>query len=64
VDPVQDEMLANFVVDSHFKSHPKHNENDDDPEQKEELSDPEVIMILNSLLHFCLFSKGHSWSTV
>lgn len=53
VDPVQDEMLANFVVESHFKSHPKHNKSDDDPEQKEEATDPEVIVhTLDLLLYF------------
>lgn len=29
VDPVTDEMLAKFVVDSHFKSQPKGANNDD-----------------------------------
>lgn len=29
VDPVTDEMLARFVVDSHFKSQPKGTNNDD-----------------------------------
>lgn len=31
MDPVTDEMLANFVVDSHFKSQPKGGHSDDKP---------------------------------
>lgn len=42
VDPVQDEMLATFVVDSHFKSHPKHQDSDDDPQSMPMPTDDEV----------------------
>lgn len=49
VDPVTDEMLANFVIDSHFKSHPKGSHLDDrapnDSEEDARASmpvDPEV----------------------
>lgn len=50
VDPVADEMLAKFVVDSHFKSQPKGANIDDRPlsESQEDvqasagLVDPEV----------------------
>ena len=46
VDPVRDEMLAKFVVDSHFRSQPKGSEEmnmdgDDAPASLENL-DPEV----------------------
>ncbi|CAM8902433.1 unnamed protein product [Rhodiola kirilowii] len=50
VDPVIDEMLANFVIDSHFKSHPKGTHLDDrslnDSEEDGQTSmpvDPEIL---------------------
>lgn len=51
VDPVVDEMLAKFVVDSHFKSQPKGANLDDKPvgNSQEDIkasakpSDPEVL---------------------
>lgn len=51
MDPVQDEMLASFVVDSHFKSHPKHQDSDDDQQSRpvttdEEVSDYKAYLIL------------------
>lgn len=50
VDPVADEMLAKFVVDSHFKSQPKGtniddrslNESQDDIQASARPTDPEV----------------------
>ncbi|GAB2292715.1 hypothetical protein Dimus_026952 [Dionaea muscipula] len=51
VDPVTDEMLAKFVVDSHFKSQPKGaniedkslNTSTDDPDDLSNQVDPEII---------------------
>lgn len=45
MDPVQDEMLATFVVDSHFKSHPKHQNSDDDSRSAPVTADEEVSML-------------------
>lgn len=42
MDPVQDEMLATFVVDSHFRSHPKHQDSDDDQQSIPATTDEEV----------------------
>lgn len=50
VDPVADEMLAKFVVDSHFKSQPKGasiddkslSESQDDVQPSVDAADPEV----------------------
>jgi len=56
VDPVQDEMLATFVVDSHFKSHPKHHDSDDDPQSIPVTTDEEVILTsFNNLVLFLSF---------
>lgn len=48
VDPVTDEMLAKFVVDSHFKSQPKGANNDDKSVSESQdasgmPTDPEVL---------------------
>jgi DNA replication licensing factor MCM2 len=46
VDPVTDEMLAKFVVDSHFKSQPKGGNNDSVSESQDASgmpTDPEVL---------------------
>lgn len=44
VDPIADEMLANFVVDSHFKSQPKGAViSDEELSQQSILDDPEVL---------------------
>lgn len=48
VDPVTDEMLAKFVVDSHFKSQPKGGNleerplDEEDAESSDRTVDPEV----------------------
>jgi DNA replication licensing factor MCM2 len=49
VDPVTDEMLAKFVVDSHFKSQPKGANNDDKSVSESQdasgmPTDPEVLV--------------------
>jgi DNA replication licensing factor MCM2 len=49
VDPVTDEMLAKFVVDSHFKSQPKGANNDDKSASESQdasgmPTDPEVLV--------------------
>lgn len=55
MDPVQDEMLANFVVDSHFKSHPKHQDSDDQ-QSRPVITDPEVsYVVMNPPGSFCVF---------
>ena len=59
VDPVRDEMLAKFVVDSHFRSQPKGSEEmnmdgDDAPASLENL-DPEV----NFGMFFLRYSNLH-----
>lgn len=58
VDPVTDEMLATFVVDSHFKSQPKGANQDDksfsesqDVHASAVPADPEVFP--KNLLVFC-----------
>lgn len=53
VDPVTDEMLAKFVVDSHFKSQPKGaniddksiNESQEDSQDSTRPLDPEVVLL-------------------
>lgn len=47
VDPVIDEMLATFVVDSHFKSQPKGANLDDASANSQGEEDPESIMPLD-----------------
>ncbi len=42
VDPVMDEMLATFVVDSHFKSHPRANHVEEETRTRDESADKEV----------------------
>ncbi len=42
VDPVMDEMLATFVVDSHFKSHPRANHVEEETRTRNESADKEV----------------------
>lgn len=47
VDPVMDEMLARFVVDSHFKSHPKTVNQEAGAEARaDHVADPEVAHFL------------------
>lgn len=63
VDPVTDEMLAKFVVDSHFKSQPKGANMDDITldESQEDIQastspvDPDVYTIYYSVSHLVAF---------
>lgn len=61
VDPVTDEMLAQFVVDSHYKSQPKGSNNDhmtnsqEDGPASSRQSDPEVLITI-LILYQDLFS--------
>ncbi|KAK4836622.1 hypothetical protein QYF36_025501 [Acer negundo] len=43
VDPVIDEMLAKFVVDSHFKSQPKGGSFEEDAQASDRTVDPEIL---------------------
>lgn len=58
VDPVQDEMLATFVVDSHFKSHPKYLDSDDDPQSIPVTTDEEILP-QNILQKYITYAKMH-----
>lgn len=57
VDPVQDELLANFVVDSHFKSHPKHQDSDDQ-QSRPVITDPEILP-QDLLQKYITYAKMH-----
>lgn len=67
VDPVVDEMLAQFVVDSHYKSQPKGVNLDDRPvnNSQDEMqdaagqTDPEVLS-LNCSYHLSLSHNYYS----
>lgn len=60
VDPVTDEMLAQFVVDSHFKSQPKGanfddravNNSQDEIHASARQTDPEVLITISCYHHF------------
>ena len=66
VDPVADEMLAKFVVDSHFKSQPKGaniedkslSESQEDVQTSGDAADPEVCppVLIFSLIYLLFFS--------
>ncbi|XP_024380390.1 DNA replication licensing factor MCM2 [Physcomitrium patens] len=58
VDPVQDEMLASFVVDSHFKSHPKHQDSDDDQQSRPVTTDEEILP-QDILQKYITYAKMH-----
>lgn len=65
VDPIMDEMLAKFVVDSHFKSQPKGaniagkslgNSQEDSEEASTTPVDPEVLYLTPFFVVYYLFS--------
>ena len=66
VDSVTDEMLAKFVVDSHFKSQPKGgniddksvNESQEDSQDSTRPLDPEVIH-----LYLFILLVGYLWTS-
>ncbi|KAJ7295046.1 hypothetical protein O6H91_Y216100 [Diphasiastrum complanatum] len=67
VDPVTDEMLAKFVVDSHFKSHPKNSQNEDTPGTRRvedmlptvgDTMDPEILS-QDMLRKYLTYAKLH-----
>lgn len=53
VDPVADEMLAEFVVDSHFKSQAKGaamNNSQDESQASARETDPDVLILISLTL--------------
>lgn len=67
IDPVSDEHLAEFVVNSHIRSHPQYEEGqEDDVESKEEEEKPTPNEVHNSNNNFTLleFYLKYSLSTI
>jgi DNA replication licensing factor MCM2 len=59
VDPVMDEMLATFVVDSHFKSHPRANHVEEETRTRDESADKEILSQA-MLRKYITYAKMHS----